>query len=69
MVLVRTLPVTSLIDNFDPAMVICAVVMMDKWTLGHHLSAAVHHSAAESNGSKEPGLLSMCPPTGPRAAD
>ena len=41
MVLVRTLPVTSLIDNFDPAMVICAVVMMDKWTLGHHLSVAV----------------------------
>ena len=42
MVLVRTLPVTSLIDNSDPAMVICAVVMMDKWSLGHHLSAAVH---------------------------
>jgi len=63
--------VTSLIDNSDPAMVICAVVMMDKWTLGHHLVLlfAVHHSAAESNGSKELGLLSMCPPTGPRAAD
>ena len=62
---------TSLIDNSDPAMVICAVVMMDKWSLGHHLSAAVtvHHSAAESNGSKELSLLTICPPTGPRAAD